>query len=147
MIACHPLNSNWVVTKLTIYTYLCRIIHHIHTDMQVQQSTSKVGYLARKRKLHQESTSEQTKDEYSLWLTSTGLANETAVSLCQAITKVSKVQKNKETLKLLNSMQALLTSNPILAQDLSLIYQELMRPTYDKLFRQTTIVKQKKQKS
>ena len=79
--------------------------------MDAQQSISKVGYLARKRKLQQESTLEQKKYEYCMWLTSSGLANETAVSLGRALTKVCNVQKNKETLKLLNSMQALLTSN------------------------------------
>jgi hypothetical protein len=44
-------------------------------------------------------------------------------------------------------MKCLLTANPILAQDLALVYQNTMKQTYDKLFRQTPAVVKKKQKT
>ena len=106
----------------------------------------KVGYIARKRKQQQLATSEQTKDEYCMWLISSGLTNDTSAAMSQALSKVCLLQKNKETIKAMNCMQALLTANPILAHNLALTYQHEMKQTYDKLFRQSPIVK-KKQKT
>jgi hypothetical protein len=115
--------------------------------MDTKRSGQQVGYIARKRKLQQQATSEQKKDEYSMWLISSGLLNETSASMLEALHKVSSFQKNKDTLDLLNSMKCLLTANPILAQDLALVYQNTMKQTYDKLFRQTPAVVKKKQKT
>ena len=129
------------MNSVYICLYICLTSHNGSPNASME-STPKVGYIARKRK-QQHATSEQNTDEYCMWLISSGLVSETAVAMNRVFSKACNVQKNKETCKLMNSMQTLLTANPILARELALGYQDEMKQTYDKLFRQATTVKKK----
>ena len=112
----------------------------------MQGGTSKSGYLARKRKSRL-IASEQTLDEYGTWLCSSGLTRECSNGLVHAMDKALQKSKSKVMSKVLTDMRMLLASNPILAQDLCLDYQQHMRPHYEKLLTATPVTSKKKQRT
>ena len=112
----------------------------------MQSDKSKLGYLARKRK-SRIVASEQTLDEYGTWLCSSGLIRECSNGFVCAIDGRINKSTSKSVNKVLTDMRMLLTSNPILAQDICLDYQQKMRANYDKLIPASTTTTKKKQKT
>merc|ERR1711935_986180 len=108
----------------------------------------KCGYIARKRKARL-AACEQTMDEYGVWLCSSGLARESSKGFVASLDKAMKKNKNKSVNKTMADMRMLLSSNPILAQDITLDYQQHMRPHYEKLLPVTSsaTVPKKKQRT
>ena len=124
--------------------YICTSFDVIFVKMD---GKPKMGYIARKRK-QQQATSEQSTDEYGLWLLTSGLVKQTATALDKSLCTTRDLQKNKEVIEVLNSMHSLLIANPMLAQDIAMVYQTSMRSNYDKLLRQSTpVAPKKKQKA
>jgi Tfp pilus assembly protein PilF len=108
----------------------------------MESVASKSGYLARKRKSRLVA-SEQSLDEYGTWLCSSGLARESSKGFVCALDKTLQKSKSKTVNTVLTDMRMLLTSNPILAQDICLDYQQHMRSHYEKLLPATATSKKK----
>lgn len=82
-------------------------------------------------------------DEYGTWLCSSGLARESSKGFVCALDKTLQKSKSKTVNTVLTDMRMLLTSNPILAQDICLDYQQHMRSHYEKLLPATATSKKK----
>jgi hypothetical protein len=134
------INVFFFVRMIRIYNCFARRKTY---NTSMQNDNSKGGYLARKRKLRH-GVLDKTTDEYGTWLCSSGLTHESAKGFIHALDSTIKKNKGEKYRKVLSDMRLLLSSNPILAQDICLDYQQCMKSRYEKLLPGNTVVSKKK---